>query len=375
MYFDFPVQIHKVNGLAINGYFFLPLDPYPYSLYIVQKDWEVQKRMKNKKPFRVYRDQHADLKYLQDKVISLIGYGNQGKAQALNLRDSGLKVLIGLPRGNRDVKLARKDGFEVCSTEDATKRGDIIAILAPDHLHKEIFRQQVMPNLQPGKTLVFACGFSIHFRLVVPPSFVNVILVAPHAPGRVMRELFMAGKGVPAFIAVHQDKSGLAKRTALAYAKAIGCTRAGVFETTFEDEAIGDLFGEQVVLCGGLSELLKTSFDVLVEGGLPPENAYLELIHQLDYIVDTIKSNGIAGMFNRVSKTAEFGAYITGSRIINPWTKKEMKKILREIKEGTFAREWMKEYESGMKNYQKMKKQIANHPLEKVSRKIRDLSG
>lgn len=331
--------------------------------------------MRKKTLFRIYRDKHADLKYLRDQVISLIGYGNQGKAQALNLRDSGLKVLVGLPKGNPDVKLALKDGFEVCSTGEAVKRGDIIAILAPDHLHKEIFRQQVMPNLLPGKTLVFACAFSVHFGLVVPPSYVDVILVAPHAPGRVMREFFVAGKGVPAFIAVYQGKSGTAKKAALAYAKAIGCTRAGVFETTFGDEATGDLFGEQVVLCGGLSELLRKGYNVLVEGGLPPENAYLECIHQLDFIVDTIKSYGIAGMFNRVSQTAEFGAYITGKRIIGPRAKKEMKTILKEIKEGKFARKWMKEYEGGMKRYQKMKKEMANHPLERISQKIRKLTG
>ncbi len=330
--------------------------------------------MRKNIPFRIYLDKHSDLKYLRHKVISLIGYGNQGRAQALNLRDSGLKVAIGLPKGNSDVKLARKDGFEVYSTGEAAKRGDIIAMLAPDHLHKVIFRKQVMPNLLPGKTLVFACGFSIHFQLVVPPEFVDVILVAPHAPGRVMRELFVGGKGVPAFIAVHQNRSGIAKNTALAYAKAIGCTRAGVFETTFEDEAIGDLFGEQAVLCGGLSELLKTGYDVLVEGGLPPENAYLECVHQLDYIVSTIKSYGLAGMFDRISKTAEFGAYITGNRIIGPRAKKEMKTILKEIKEGKFAREWMKEYEGGMKNYNKMKRQKATHPLERISKKIRMLT-
>jgi ketol-acid reductoisomerase len=325
-------------------------------------------------PFRIYKDKHADLRFLRGKAIAIIGYGNQGRAQALNLRDSGLKVIIGLPKGNKDVRLALKDGFQVYSDEEATRHGDIISLLAPDHLHQEIFLRQIKPYLSPGKTLVFACGFSVHFQLVIPPDFVNVILVAPHAPGKLMRELFLSGKGVPAFIAVHQDNTGKAKKNALAYAQAIGCTRAGVFETTFKDEAVGDLFGEQVVLCGGLSELLRTGFDVLVESGLPPENAYLECVHQLDFIVNTIKSYGIAGMFDRISKTAEFGSYISGRRIIRQQTKNEMKKILREIRSGQFARDWMNEYRSGMRKYIKMKKQAADHAIERVSRKIRSIS-
>ncbi len=325
-------------------------------------------------PFWIYKDKDSDLRFLKGKTIAIIGYGNQGKAQAQNLRDSGLKVIIGLPKGNKDVKLALKDGLKVYSDEEATRRGDVISILAPDHLHKKIYLRQIKPYLLPGKTLVFACGFSVHFRLVVPPDFVDVILVAPHAPGPVMRELFISGKGVPAFIAVHQDNSGKAKKTALAYAKAIGCARAGVFETTFKDEAIGDLFGEQVVLCGGLSELLRTGFDVLVESGLPPENAYLECVHQLDYIVNTIKSCGIAGMYDRISKTAEFGSYISGKRVISEPTKMEMKRILKEIQNGQFAKTWMKEYENGMKRYSRMKKQVADHNIEKVGKKIRSIS-
>jgi ketol-acid reductoisomerase len=325
-------------------------------------------------PFRIYKDKQADLRFLQGKTLAIIGYGNQGRAQAQNLRDSGLKVIIGLPKGNEDIRKAQKDGFQVYPDEEATSLGDIISVLAPDHLHKEIFLRQIKPYLRPGKILVFACGFSVHFRLVVPPDFVDVILVAPHAPGCVMRELFISGKGVPAFIAIHQDNSGKAKKTALAYAKAIGCTRAGVFETTFRDEAIGDLFGEQVVLCGGLSELLRTGFDVLVESGLPPENAYLECVHQLDYIVNTIKSYGIAGMFDRISKTAEFGSYISGKRVISGQTKNEMKNILKEIHQGKFAKTWMKEYENGMKKYSKMKQQAADHAIEKVGKKIRSIS-
>ncbi len=327
--------------------------------------------MRKKTAFTIYTDKHANLKYLKDRIIAVIGYGKQGRAQALNLRDSGLDVIIGLPEKSKSIRQAHKDGFEVYSTEEATRSGDLISILAPDHLHQKIYHQQIEPNLSPDKTLLFACGFSIHFQLILPPDFVDVIMVAPHAPGEVIRKLFLEGKGVPCFIAVKQDKSGNAKKKALAYAKAIGCTKVGAFETTFEYEAIGDLFGEQAVLCGGLTELLKAGFDVLVDAGLPPENAYLECVHQLDYIVNTIKSYGIAGMFDRISKTAEFGSYLSGRRVINQRVKRQMEKILKEIGDGTFARRWMKEYDGGMKNYRKLKRKVAEHSIEETSKKIR----
>jgi len=330
--------------------------------------------MRKKNTFTIYTDKHANLRYLKDRIIAVIGYGKQGRAQALNLRDSGLYVIIGLPEKSKSIRQARQDGFEVYSTEKAARSGNLISILAPDHLHQKIYQQQIEPNLSPGKTLLFACGFSIHFQLILPPDFVDVVMVAPHAPGEVMRKLFLEGKGVPCFIAVKQDHTGNAKRKALAYAKAIGSTKVGAFETTFEYEAIGDLFGEQAVLCGGLSELLRTGFEVLVESGLPPENAYLECVHQLDYIVNTIKSHGIAGMFDRISKTAEFGSYLSGRRVITKQTKRQMEKILKEIEDGTFAKRWMKEYEGGMRNYRKLKKQVAQHPIEKASRVIRRFS-
>lgn len=326
----------------------------------------------SKSTLKIYRDRHADLRYLEKKTIAVIGYGSQGRAQALNLRDSGLDVMIGLPARSRSRKQAVKDGFEVCSTQKAVGAGDLISILTPDHLHKKIYQEQIGPHIGPGKTLLFACGFSVHFRLVSPPDFVDVIMVAPHAPGVVMRQLFSEGKGVPCFIAVKQDGSGEAKETALAYAKAIGCTKAGAFETTFEHEAVGDLFGEQAVLCGGLTELLRSGFNVLVRAGLPPENAYLECVHQLDYIVDTIKSHGIAGMFDRISKTAEFGSYLSGPQVVNEQVEKRMEKILKDIKDGRFAREWVREYGSGMKNYLRLKKRVAKHPIEKASKKIRE---
>lgn len=321
---------------------------------------------------RIYRERDADLRRLKGKTIAVIGYGSQGRSQALNLRDSGLEVIVALPARSKERKIARQDGFKVCTTPKAVRAGDLISILIPDHLQKKAYQEQIGPHISPGKTLLFACGMSIHFHLIRPPAFVDVILVAPHAPGAVMRKLFLEGKGVPCFIAVRQDRSGDALRGALAYAKAIGCTRAGAIETTFEHEAVGDLFGEQVVLCGGLTELLKSGFNVLVKAGLPPENAYLECVHQLDYIVDTIKSHGIAGMFDRISKTAEFGSYVSGKRVITSQVEREMKRILKEIKDGGFARKWLREHESGMKNYQRLKKQAKGHPIEKASRKIRE---
>jgi ketol-acid reductoisomerase len=322
---------------------------------------------------KIYKNKDADLKYLKGIPLAIIGYGSQGRAQALNLRDSGLQVIVGLPQKSKSIKIAQKDGFEVYSTGQAAKRGQLISVLVPDHLHKKIYDEQLKENLSEGKTLLFACGFSIYFKLTVPPKDVDVILVAPHAPGEQVRKFFLEKKGVLAFIAIEQNHSGRAKEKALAYAKAIGSTKAGVIETTFRDETIGDLFGEQVVLCGGLTELLRAGFEVLVNSGLPPENAYLECVHQLDFIVNTIKSHGIAGMFDRISKTAEYGSYLSGKKIINDRVKKEMKKILKEIKDGSFARRWIKEYESGMKIYRNLKRTISDHPIEGTSRKIRDL--
>ncbi|HVP36126.1 MAG TPA: ketol-acid reductoisomerase [Terriglobales bacterium] len=316
---------------------------------------------------KIYKDKDASLKYLRGKTISILGYGSQGRAQALNLRDSGLKVIIGLPGKSKDIKAALKDGFKVLRPDKAVGIGNIISVLAPDHTHKELYEDSIRKNLSPEKALVFAHAYSIHFGLIKPSEFVDVVLVAPHGPGVLVRELFLEGKGVRSFIAVEKNYSGKALDKALAYAKGIGSTKAGVIQTTFEDEAIGDLFGEQAVLCGGLSELLKAGFETLVESGLPPENAYLECVYQLDLIVELIKKYGIAGMFDRISQTAEYGSYLSGKKIID---KNQMTKVLSGIKNGKFTGRWMKEYENGMKNYKKMKRYWKNHLLQKTWEKL-----
>jgi ketol-acid reductoisomerase len=321
---------------------------------------------------KIYKDKDASLKYLKGKTISILGYGSQGRAQALNLRDSGLKVVIGLPKGNKDIKSALKDGFKVYAPEKAVKIGDVIPVLAPDHIHKELYEKSIRENLSPGKTLVFAHAYSIYFKLIKPPEDIDVILVAPHGPGELVRKLFLEGKGVTSFIAVEKDCSGEAFKNALAYAKGIGSTKAGAILTTFRDEAIGDLFGEQAVLCGGLSELLKSGFETLVDSGMSPENAYLECVHQLDLIVELIKKYGIAGMFKKISRTAEFGSYVSGKSVID---KNEMKRILSRIKNGDFAKRWMKEYESGMKNYKKIKKSWETHLIQQTWKNLNRFLG
>ncbi|MGB2697198.1 MAG: ketol-acid reductoisomerase [Candidatus Zixiibacteriota bacterium] len=317
---------------------------------------------------RIYKDKDANLRYFKGKKIAIIGYGSQGQAQALNLRDSGMDVLIGLHQKSKRKAKAKRDGFTVYPTEKAAEMGNLIAILAPDHLHKDIFDNQIKDHLKPEDALIFAHAFSIHFDLVIPPKFVDVILVAPHGPGELIRQRFLDKKGITSFIAVQKDYSKKAKKIALAYAKAIGATRGGAMLTTFRDEAIGDLFGEQAVLCGGLAELLKSGFETLVEDGLPPENAYLECVHQIDLIVELIKKYGIAGMYNRISQIAEYGSYVSGKKVIN---KDHMKKILAQVKNGTFTKKWLKEQKRKLKDYNTMKKSYQNHLLDKISKKLR----
>jgi len=317
---------------------------------------------------RIYKDKDANLRYLKGKKIAIIGYGSQGQAQALNLRDSGLDVIIGLHQESKRKAKARRDGFAVYPTEKAAEMGSVIAMLAPDHLHKEIFNKQIRDHLEPKDVLIFAHAFSIHFDLVIPPEFVDVILVAPHGPGELTRQRFLEKKGITSFIAIHQDYSKKAKKIALAYAKAIGATKGGAMLTTFKDEAIGDLFGEQAVLCGGLAELLKSGFETLVEDGLPPENAYLECVYQIDLIVELIKKYGIAGMFDRISRIAEFGSYLSGKRVIN---KAQMKKILARVKNGSFTKKLIQEQKTNFKDYKKIKKSYKINLLEKISENLR----
>jgi len=338
------------------------------------------------KNLKIYKDKDAHLRYLKGKTIAIIGYGSQGKAQALNLKDSKFNAIIGLPPKSKSKKIAKRDGFKVFTTEKAAQLGDIISILAPDHLHQEILESQIEKNLKPNQALIFAHGTSIYFKLVRPPKYVDVILVAPHGPGELLRRgracpLPFSGdhKGLPyripptrmtAFLAIYQDYSGNAKKIGLAYAKGVGLTKDGIIQTTFKDEAIGDLFGEQAVLCGGLSELIKSGFETLVEEGLSPENAYLECVHQIDLIANLIKSYGITGMYNRISQLAEYGSYLSGKRVIN---KDQMKKILTEIKNGTFIKDWIKEHKGGMRNYQRMKKAYQDHLLERTGKKMRKI--
>ena len=317
---------------------------------------------------RIYKDKDADLRHLKGKRVAIIGYGSQGRAQALNLRDSGMDVFVGLHQKSKKRRLATRDGFRIYSTEKAAELGEVIVLLAPDHLHQTIFNTQIKDYLKPRDALILAHAFSVHFKLVVPPKSVDVILVAPHGPGELTRERFVAKKGITSFIAVHQDYSKKARKMALAYARAIGATRGGAMLTTFKDEAIGDLFGEQAVLCGGLAQLLKSGFETLVEDGLSPENAYFECVHQIDLIVELINKHGIAGMFERISQIAEYGSYLSGRRVIN---KEEMKKILDQVKNGTFTTKWLKEQKSGLKNYKRIKKTYKAHLLEKTSEKIR----
>jgi ketol-acid reductoisomerase len=319
---------------------------------------------------KVYYDENADLKYIRGRKVAVIGFGSQGRAQAFNLRESGIDVIIGLPGGSSRRK-ARSEGFEAHSVARAARQADIISFLFPDLKHKEVFDADIAPNLEPGKALVFAHGLSVHFGLVNPPEDADVIMVAPHAPGNIMRERFAEGKGVAAFIAVHNDYSGEAKELALAYAAAIGCTRSAVFETTFEDEAVGDIFGEQVALCGGMTELLEAAFETLVLGGLSPGNAYLECVQQLDLIVALIKRRGISGMFNRISNVAEYGSYSIKGRVITEKSRRAMRAILDEIKRGEFTAKMMKDYKKGSPDYKRRRKVNSQHPINRVGAVIR----
>jgi ketol-acid reductoisomerase len=324
-------------------------------------------------PAKVYTDSDADLGVLKDKTLAVIGFGSQGHAHALNLKESGLKVIIGLYDGSKSIPVAQKLGFAVHTTAEAVKKADVILIAVPDMKQKAMFDADIAPNLTPGKTLVFIHGFTILYGLVQPPVGVNVIMTAPKGPGHVVRTQYQEGKGVPALIAIHQGKKAQCRAIALAWAKGIGATRAGVLETSFREETETDLFGEQAVLCGGASALVKAGFEVLVEAGYQPEMAYFECLHELKLIVDLMVESGVAGMRFSISETAEYGDYTRGPRVIPAQTKKAMQKILGEIQSGKFAKEWIREAEAGYPNYKAFQKAEAKHPIEKTGARLRSL--
>jgi ketol-acid reductoisomerase len=303
----------------------------------------------------------------------VIGYGIQGRGQALNLRDSGVNVVISELEGTPNHEQAVKDGFEPVTAEEAARKADIIQILTQDHVQAEVYRKFIEPNLESGNALAFSHGFNIHFEQIVPPESVDVFMIAPKGPGALVREMYEKGGGVPCLVAVYQDATGNALQRALAYAKGLGGTRAGVIETTFKEETETDLFGEQAVLCGGASELVMAGFDTLVEAGYQPEIAYFECLHELKLITDLIYKHGIYGMRKRVSDTAEYGDITRGPRIINEQTREEMKKILGEIQSGDFAREWMQENKDGRTNYNKLTEQQLERPIEKIGTELREM--
>ncbi|MDP3981367.1 MAG: ketol-acid reductoisomerase [Chlamydiota bacterium] len=322
---------------------------------------------------KVYYDNDADLQLLDGKKIAIIGYGIQGRGQALNLRDSGVHVLVSERPDSVNFEKARQDGFTPVSVEDAAREAQIIQILTQDHVQATVYHEGIKPYLKKGKALCFSHGFNIRFKQIRPPKNVDVFMVAPKGPGALVRRTYEEGKGVPCLIAVHQDATGQAKQLALAYAKAIGGTRMGVIETTFSEETETDLFGEQTVLCGGVSELIKAGFDTLVEDGYQPEIAYFEVLHELKLITDLIQEFGITGMRRRVSNTACYGDLSRGPRIVNARTRKEMKKILKEIKSGKFAREWIKENETGRQVFNALLNEGDAHPIEKVGEELRKM--
>ncbi|MBD2863450.1 MULTISPECIES: ketol-acid reductoisomerase [Paenibacillus] len=320
----------------------------------------------------MYYEKDADLSVLSGKTVAIIGYGSQGHAQAQNLRDSGVKVIIGLRQG-RSWDQAKNDGFEVVSVAEAASRADLVQILMPDETQAKVYNEEIAPNLKKGAALVFSHGFNIHFGQIVPNADTDVFMVAPKSPGHLVRRVYVEGFGVPGLIAVYQDASGKAKDLGLAYAKGIGCTRAGVIETTFREETETDLFGEQAVLCGGTSALVKAGFETLVEAGYQPEVAYFECLHELKLIVDLMYEGGLAAMRHSISNTAEYGDYVTGPRVVTDETKKEMKKVLEDIQNGTFARNFILENQSNRAFFTATRRRESEHQLETVGRQLREM--
>ena len=322
---------------------------------------------------KIYYQEDCNLSLLEGKTIAVIGYGSQGHAHALNLKESGCNVIVGLYEGSRSWKKAEEQGFEVYTAAEASKKADVIMILINDEKQAAMYKESIAPNLRPGMMLMFAHGFAIHFGQIVPPKDVDVTMIAPKAPGHTVRSEYQRGRGTPCLVAVYQDATGKAMDMALAYGQGIGGARAGILETTFRVETETDLFGEQAVLCGGVCALMKAGFETLVEAGYAPENAYFECVHEMKLIVDLIYESGFAGMRYSISNTAEYGDYITGPKIVTDETKKAMKKILSDIQDGSFAKEWLLENQVGCPHFNAMRKNEAEQPLEKVGAELRKL--
>ena len=321
----------------------------------------------------MFYDDDADLSHLEGKTVAIIGYGSQGHAHALNLRDSGVDVVVGLRPGSASVAHAQGEGLEVFGVAEAASEGDVVAMLVPDELHRRVWEEEVRDGIVDGNLLMFGHGFSIHYGEVEPPAGVDVALVAPKGPGHLVRRQYVEGRGVPGLVAVHQDASGQAREVALAYAKGIGCTRAGVIETTFREETETDLFGEQAVLCGGATELVRAGYETLIEAGYDPRLAYFECLHELKLIVDLMYEKGISGMRYSISNTAEYGDMTRGKRVVGPESRVEMKRILKEIQSGDFAREWIAENRAGQENFQRMREEGKGHQIEVEGAKLRSM--
>lgn len=322
---------------------------------------------------KMYYENDADLSLIRNKTIGIIGYGSQGHAHALNLKDNGLDVLVGLYDGSKSWTKAQNDGLNVGVVKDVAEQSDIIMVLVPDTTQADVYEKSIQPHLLPGKTLMFAHGFNIHYKAIVPPDVVDVSMVAPKAPGHRMREVFTRGSGVPGLLAIHQDISGQARDIGLAYARGVGCTRAGVLDTTFKEETETDLFGEQAVLCGGVTALIKAAFETLVEAGYQPESAYFECLHELKLIVDLLYQGGMEYMRYSVSDTAEYGDYSRGPVVIDEHVKDNMKNVLAAIQDGSFAKEWISENDEGRPRFNRYRRENSEHSIEAIGKELRDM--
>ena len=321
----------------------------------------------------VYYESDVDKDLLKDQTIAILGYGSQGHAHAQNLKDSGYNVVVGLYEGSKSWEKAEADGFSVMTSDEAAKAADVVVMLVPDHIQGEVYRESVEPNLEPGNVLMFAHGFNIHYNIINPSDKNDVVMIAPKGPGHILREVYLEGIGVPALLAIHQDVSGRAKDVALAYADGLGSARAGVVETTFKDETETDLFGEQAVLCGGVTHLITTAYETLTEAGYPPELAYFEVLHELKLIVDQIYQGGIKYMRYSVSDTAEYGDYVSGPRVIDDRVKATMQQILGDIQSGEFAKEWMAENAKGRGEFLRLRQTANEHPIEEIGAELRGM--